>query len=294
MAAIPYPTTMRTFKIWDSADGAATAGRAFTASIAQEVVPKVGDQLDFLKLGIKGAVSTAAVVIETFADIIAPFTLRKGAQNRVILNLDELCALMAFYYDEVPTIGENTDATGNDFIGGLKIPVYDKFDDAAQFLVQADYATQTNIATETIALYGHSDTGEQGRAPIHAVRIPHTTSATAGIEQLSSQIVNEGTLLGIIIETPNGFADGNTDTSIEKLKIYEEGKTVAEFNDLASVSFPTVIDYVTPTPMADLLRKFRMYDLRPAGLDTSKKLTLGLDIQDVSDAIVIIPVIAKK
>jgi len=279
-------------KVWDAADGSATPGRVFTASIAQEFVPNGGDELSYFKMGVKGAVSTSAVVIETFAGLVAPFTLRFGGDNRLVLNLDELCALMAFYYHEIPAVGENTDGTGNDFIGGLKIPVYLKAEAGKQFLVQADRTAQTNIGTETVDLYGYWDAGEPNRKPVHAVRIAHTTSGSAGLETLGSQIVPEGNLIGLIISEPNGFADGNIDTSVQRVKILANGKKVAEFNDLGDVTPTEVLDYVAPLPIADLLRPFRRLDLRDAGIDAKGQvLTLQLDVQDVSDACVIIPVL---
>lgn len=286
---------MRVTKVWDAADGSATPGRVFTASISQEAIPNDGAQLDFLKLGLKGAVSTAAVVIEDFADLLNPFTLRFGGDNRITLTGDELCALMAFYYKEVPSIGENTDNTGTDFIGGLKIPVYQKAESTRQFLVQADRSAVTNIATETIALSAYWDSGETNRSPIHCVRVPHTTAGSAGLETLGARIVPEGNLIGLMIKVPNGFADGNIDTSIQRVKILENGKKVAEFNDLADHSPVDELDYVTPSPLSDLLRQTRFFDLRPAGLDAkSKELVVQVDVQDVSDACVFMPVIEVK
>lgn len=282
---------MKIYPIWDSAVGSATPGRAFTASIAQEAIPAFGERLDFLKMGVKGAVSSSAVAIETFAGLINPLTIRKGAENRIILALDELCALMAFYYGEVPTIGENTDATGNDFIGGIKIPVYDSFDPNQQFLIQADRVAVSNIATETVAITGYADTGATEKKPVHAVRIPTTTSGSAGLETFGSSMPPVGNLQGIIIKVPNGFADGNIDVSLQKIKLYEDTQVVAEFNALADVTHATAIDFVTPSPMADLLRQFLFLDLRGMGFDTkAKRYTLAWDVQDVSDAIVIIPV----
>ena len=283
---------MKVQKIWDAADGSATPGRVFTASIAQEAIPSGGTQLDYLKLGVKGAVSSSAVVIETFATLIQPFTLRYGGDNRIVLNLDELCGLMDFYYGDGLTIGENTDNTGTDFIGNLKVPVYEKVDPSKQFLIQADRNAVTNIATETIAITGYFDTGEANRKPIHCVRIAHTTSGSAGLETLGSQVVPEGQMIGVIVKVPNGFADGNIDTSIQRLKVLQNGKVVAEFNDLADAGTSQLVDFVTPTPVADLLRQFRAFDLRPAGLDAKgSQLTFQVDVQDVSDACVFMPVI---
>lgn len=283
---------MRISKVWDAADGSATPGRVFTASIAQEVIPALGTQLDYLKLGVKGAVSTAAVVIETFAGLISAFTLRKGAANRIVLALDELCALSVFYFGNRIAIGENTDNTGNDFLGDIRIPVFDKFEQTNQFLVQADRAAQTNIATETVSLTSYADSVTETKKPVHAVRIAHTTSGTAGIEQLQSRIPAVGILKGLIIKVPNGFADGNIDTSIQRVKVYDDTQVVAEFNDLGDAETLGDIDYVTPTPYADLMRQFRVFRFGESGLDATKgTLSVAFDVQDVSDAIVMIPVL---
>lgn len=283
---------MRIAKVWDAADGSATPGRVFTATIAQEVIPTMGKRLDYLKLGVKGAVSTAAVVIETFAGLISPFTLRKGGQNRIVLALDELCALSVAYYKNKIAIGENTDNTGNDFLGNIMIPVNDDFDPANQFLVQADRVAVTNIATETVALTSYADIEAEAKKPVHAVRIQHTTSGTAGIEQMQSKIPAVGMLKKLIIKVPNGFTDANIDTSIQRLKIYDDMQLVAEFNDLADAETLVETDYVTPSPIADLMRQFRVFDFGDIGLDATKgTLSYAFDVQDVSDAIVIIPVL---
>lgn len=283
---------MRIAKVWDAADGSATPGRVFTASIAQEVIPALGTRLDYLKLGMKGAISTAAVAIESFAGVMSLFTLRKGAANRIVLALDELCALSVFIFGNRIAIGENTDNTGNDFLGDIRIPIFDTFEQTNQFLVQADRTAVTNVATETVSLTSYADAVANPSKPIHAVRIQHTTSGTAGIEQLQSRIPAVGTLKGIIIKVPNGFADGNIDTSIQRVKIYDDTQVVAEFNDLGDAETLGDIDYVTPTPYADLMRQFRVFRLGDLGLDASKgTLSVAFDVQDISDAIVMIPVL---
>ena len=70
------------------------------------------------------------------------------------------------------------------------------------------------------------------------------------------------------------------------------GQEIASFNALADAS-PLIaeIDLVTPSPMADLLRKFYVFDLGE-GIDAkANELALAFDVQDVSDAIVVIPVL---
>ena len=154
------------------------------------------------------------------------------------------------------------------------------------FTIQADRSAVTNIATETIAITAYFDTGEVGK-PIHCVRIAHTTSGTAGLETLGSQIVPKGKLIGLIVSVPNGFADGNIDTSIQRVKLLENGEVVAELNDLADAITLGELDYVTPSPFADLTRPYRAFDFRPNGFDAkAKTLTLQIDVQDVSDSVV--------
>lgn len=283
---------MKITKVWDAADGSATPGRVFTGSIQQEVVPALGQQLDYMKLGVKGAISTAAVAIETFAGLINPFTLRKGAATRLVLALDELCALSVVEFGNRIAIGENTDNTGNNFLGDIRIPVYDKVDASNQFLVQADRVAQTNVATETVSLTGYFDTGVANKKPIHAVRVPHTTVGTAGVEQYGPKVPAVGTMRKIIIKVPNGFADGNIDTSVQRLRVFDDTSLIAEFNDLGDAVTLGDIDYVTPSPYADLMRQFRVFDFGETGIDTKKgTISLAFDVQDVSDSIVVIPVI---
>lgn len=282
----------RIAKLFDAADGSATPGRIFTATIPQENVPAQGKHLDYIKLGLKGAISTAAVAIESFVGVLSLFTLRKGGANRIILAGDELAALSVAYYGNKLAIGENTDNTGNNFLGNVMIPVNDDFDPANQFLVQADHATVTNVATETLGLTTYADIESGSRKPVHAVRIQHTTAGAAGIEQMQAKIPAVGMLKKFIVKVPNGFTDANIDTSIQRLKIYDDMQEVAAFNDLTDAETLCELDYVTPTPLGDLLRPFRVFSFGDVGLDASKgTLSYAFDVQDVSDAIVIIPVL---
>src|SRR3990167_7942318 len=105
---------MRINRIWDSALPSAASGRTFTASIGQETVVAQGAFLDHLCIGFTGQVDTGAVVIEAFIDSIALMTLRFGAETRIQLDGNDLVALSAFYYNQLPFIHENTDAAGED------------------------------------------------------------------------------------------------------------------------------------------------------------------------------------
>lgn len=281
-------------KIWDGTDPGGTPGRVFTASIGQENIIPEGKFLDYLKVGLKGAVSTSAVVVETFAGILSEYTLRAGADFRIIGSMLDLVALSAFFYGVQPTIGENTDATGTDFIGGVMVPVQSPASADKPFTHTATYATQTNIATETIGITGYWDDDAAGKKPIHAVVITHTSAGSAGYETLSFRIAPLGKLIGIILGSPaaSGFTDANIDVSVQRLRILVGGQLHSQFNALTDHTPSAMIDFVTPNPMADLMRNYQYYDFRPSGIDTKgQEVTLQIDVEDVSDALRIIPVI---
>ena len=285
---------MRVAKHWDGTDPGGTPGRIFTASIPQERLVAEGPFLDHITLGLKGAIATAAVTVEDFAAVLSTFTFRVGPDNRIIGNMLDLIALMGFYYGRIPAIGENTDATGNDFVGGVKVPIQAPTEADKEFLASAERTAVTNVATETLSLYGHYDEDANGKKPIHYVLIQHTSAGAAGYETLSAQIVPVGKLVGVIIGSPaaSGFTDANIDVSVQRLRILADGKVHSSFNALGENSPASIIDFVTPAPIADLLRNYAYYDLRPSGIDAkAQRLTLQIDVQDASDALRILPVI---
>lgn len=284
---------MKFTKLYDAADGSATPGRVFTASIPNENINPGGSVLSYIMLGLKGAVSTAAVVIEDFAGLLSEYVLFVGAETRIKGDAADLAAISHFYEGVTPRIGENTDATGNDFLGGIKIPVYAPVEASKPMSHAATRTAVTNIGTETIAADAAYDSGEANRKPIHAVRVNHTTAGSAGVEQLSMPIPPVGVLKALLLDIPNGFADGNIDISVQRIKIMRDGVEHSQLNALSAVKANTAIDYVTPSPLADLLRPFLFFDFRDSGINVKDgaKWTLALDVQDASDAIGIIPIL---
>jgi len=283
---------MKVAKIYEGTDPGATPGRVFTASIGQEKIVNEGAFLDSLDLGLKGAVSTAAVAIETFAGVLSEYSLRFGAETRLQMSFRQLLALSNFFYGNLPFIWENTDNTGNDFIGGVRVPVQQKVDPAKEFNHTATYATQTNIGTETLAISGRWDETDGGKKPIHAVAVGHTTAGSAGYETLGFRIVPVGKLIGLIIQSPNVFTDANIDVSVQRVKILADGALHSEFNALAHRGGWQGKSVGVLDPMDDLMNVFDIYDLRPSGIDAkAQQLTVQLDVQDVSDAITLIPVL---
>lgn len=282
---------MRASKVWDGTDPGATPGRVFTASIPQETIIPEGVELTHMKLALKGAISSAAVAVESFAGVLSEYVLRVGAENRIILNLRDMIALQAFYFKTLPTIGENTDNTGNDFIGGVTLPVFAKVEQNKPLSHSAARTAVTNVGTETLAATAYFEDKPTGKKPIHAVAVPYTTAAATGYDTPAFRIAPVGTLIGLIIQQANHFADGNIDVSVQRVRLLADGQVHSQFNALTDHTTIAAVDHVTPSPMGDLLRDYSIFDLRESGIDAkAQELTLQLDVEDASDAIRIIPV----
>ena len=283
---------MKVVKVYDGTDPGGTPGRVFTASIGQEEITQDGAFLSWLMVGLKHAVATAAVVIETSVGLLSEYMLRIGSETRILMNMRQLCALMAFYFKELPFIWENTDATGNNFVGGVKVPIFAKMDATKKVSHSAAWVTQTNAATTTLAIDAYFDETDQGKKPVHAVAVSLTSAAATGYQLIDVILPQIGKLVGVIIQHATPFADGTIAVSIERLRLLINGQTHSQFNVLASsLGVPGVYNG-TLEPIADLLNVFSFLDLRPSGLDLkTQEVKISIDVQDVSDAIVIIPVI---
>lgn len=283
---------MKVTKIWDGTDPGATPGRAFTASIPQETIIPEGKSLLFLRIAVKGAISTAAVALESFAGVLSEYVFRVGAENRIIGNLADLCAIHWAIFREPINHGENTDNTGNNFLAGIKIPVFMTADAAKPFTHSAERTAVTNVGTETVGISAAWADAVSGGKPIHAVKVPYTTAAAAGYDTPAFRVAPVGKLRYLIINIPNSFTDGNIDVSVQRVRVLVNGQLYSTLNALTDAIGHQNLDLVTPTPIADLMRPYLIFDLGDDGIDTKgQEVTLQLDVQDVSDAISIIPVI---
>ena len=74
----------RVSKIYDGTDPGATPGRVFTASIGQEQIVAEGNELSYLKMGIRITNSTAPVVLEDVASLLSEYVLRVGAETTIM------------------------------------------------------------------------------------------------------------------------------------------------------------------------------------------------------------------
>ncbi len=283
---------MRILPIEDAASPSATPGAVFTASIGTKQIVPQGKFLDSLVFGLKGAVATAAVVIETFVGLLSEYALRVGDKTRLQLAFDELIALSAWFYNKMPRLWENTDATGNDFIFDVRVPVHESISAERPLYHSATRTAQTNIATETLLIAGKWTEAVLDRKPISAIRIPYTTAAAAGYTMMGITLPPIGKLIGLIVKQVAEFADGDIDLSVQRVKIYEDGEVSCELNVAGGSGVGPFITDGTLSPLTDLLKDFHAFDFRDEPIDLkAKKVELAIETQDVSDAVVIIPVI---
>jgi len=281
--------------IYDGADPGGTPGRVFTASIGDETIVPVGKFLDHLLIGLKGAVATAAVAIEDFVGVLSEYNFKAGSETRIQLSFRQMIALMNFYYGDLPFIWENTDATGNDFVGHVKLPIQELVDPSRPLHHSATRTAATNIGTETLAITGVYYNDAKGKRAVHAVRIPFTTAGAAGYDQMGVTVPPIGELIGVIIQQAAVFADGNIDVSVQRVQMNVNGQPHSKLNALAGSGGWAGKSVGVLDPMDDLMNPFVFWDMREDPIDlTANKVEFALDVEDVSDAITLIPVVLKK
>ena len=285
---------MRTIRHWDAAMPSATLGRVFTASIGQETLVNGGAFLDHLSIGYHCGITTGAVTIESAIDNLALFTLRYGADTAIQLDGNDLIALSAFYYGQLPTIHENTDATGDNFVGAIKVPVQRKSDPSKPFSMSADFLAVTNTGDQTLSVTGYWLDQDYGRKPVHAVVVTETSAGATGADLRNWRIPPIGRLVGLIGAMPaaSDMGEGNQSLSFNRVNLVVDGEVQIELNTLND-NLPTEeSEYLTKLPIGDLIHRYKRFDLRPEGLElVGKVVNIQIDNEDASDALRWIPVI---
>lgn len=280
--------------IRDGADPGATMGAAFTASLTEAALNPKGKYLDHFLLSLNGTVGTAAVAIETFVGLLNPFTFKVGSETRIQLRAQDLIALMTFFYNRTPQIWENTDATGSDFVMGIKIPIQEVIDAAQSYTYAATRVAQTNISVETLALTAVYYDDAKGRKPIVAVELPYTTAAASGYTQLGVELPPIGKMIGLLVYQTIGPADGTFISSIQRFQIQENGQNTSKIPASIAAALGCGIFDGTLSPLADMLKYYNAMDFRDEPIDLkTKKVTFSVDVQDVSDATRFIAIIEK-
>lgn len=279
----------------DGADPGANLGAAFTSSLTEtNIVPK-GKFLDSIVIGIRGAITTAAVPIETFAGLLTPFTVKAGQETRIQLRLRDLIAVMSFYYDKTPLMWENTDATGQNFVLGVKIPIQETIDTAQVYTYSATRVAQTNVSSEEIAIQANYLDDSKGRKPIITVELPYTTSAATGYTNIGVQLPPVGKMVGLLVFNTAIPTDGTSNFSVQRIQVQEDGTNTSKLLGACSGIRNTGISDGTLAPITDLLNAYQVFDFRDEPIDlVSKAVTFSVDVQSTSSAVRFIAVIEKN
>jgi hypothetical protein len=280
--------------IADGADPGANLGRAFTASITETSIPVKGAYIDHMLLGIRGAVSTAAVAIETFAGLLAPFTFKVGQETRIQLRLRDMIAVMAWYYGDTPLMWENTDNTGQDFILGIKIPIQETMNKEQVYTWSATRVAQTNIASEELALQAVYNSNPKQHKPIIAVELPYTTAAATGYTQMGVQLPPVGKMLGLLVFNTAIPTDSASTFSVQRIQILEDGAATSKLLGSTSGFLGASSSDATLSPVNDLLSPYQAWDFREDPLDlVAKAVTFSVDVESTSSATRFIAIIEK-
>lgn len=281
--------------ILDGAEPGANLGTAFTASISERnLIPK-DKYLDHVILSIRGAVSTAAVALETFCGLLTPLTIKAGQETRIQLRLRDLIALQAFYYGETPEMWENTDNTGQDFVFGVKIPIQEVMNSEQVYSYSATRVAQTNIASEELTLVGAYMSDNKGRKPIVATELQYTTAAATGITQLGVQVPPIGKIIGLIVFNTTIPTDAASIFSVQRLQVLLNGAVSSKLPMSIGKRIVSGVSDGTLSPVNDVLKPYSFFDFRDEPIDAvASAVTFAVDVQATSEAVRIIAVIEKE
>lgn len=281
--------------ILDGANPGGNLGAGFAANInATQIVPK-GKYLDYLLIGLKGTVSTAAVTLEAFTGVLSQFTFKAGQETRIQLSMHDLIALMAAVYKQLPFAWENTDNTGSDFILGLKVPIWETIDPNTAYTYSAQYTAVTNITSPVLSITAvYEDSAPSGQTPIIAVPVNYTTAGATGSTSINARLTNLGSVKGLLVFNTTAPIDGADLYDIQRIQLVESGKQTSLLTAACQDPLHGVSQYVSLLPFGEVLQPYQYYDFSPSPLDAKAGyVEFIVDVETVSEATRLIAIITK-
>ncbi len=281
--------------IYQGADPGANLGGAFTASLNERELVTKGAYLHEFTLGLKCDTATAAVTMPTFAALLNPFIFKVGQETRIQLRLRDLIALNMFLTGSVPLFWA-ADTTNDDAkIMGVKIPIWEKIDPSKSYAWSTTRVAQTNCSGEVLELAARWSDKVLMPSPLYAVEQPFTTAAATGRTNLNIQLPKLGDLIGLLVfqtTAPTNVADA---ADVQRLQLYINGARSSQYN-VGTQGFAKGFNQENQALlMQDLYNQYMFIDLREDPIDAkANNIEIEVDVETVSEAVRIIPLILKK
>ena len=280
--------------ILDGTNPGGNLGASFSANIGStQIIPK-GKYLDHIVIGLKGAVSTAPVTIKTALAALSQFTFKAGQETRIQLSGNDILALMAAFYKELPFGWENTDNTGSTFVLGLKVPIQETIDPNTAYTYSANYTAQTNFASVVMSITALYQDDAKGRTPVIAVPINYTTAGSTGATAVGARTTNLGNMIGLLVYNTTAPSDGADLYDVQRIQLVENGKQTSVLNPANQSPLTGAPLYSNLSPFGKALQNYQYWSFMDAPIDVKAGyVEYQVDVETTSEATRIIPIITK-
>ena len=272
-----------------------TLGQSFAANInATQLTPK-GKYLDYLLIGLKGAVSTAPVTIATALSAISQFTFKAGQETRIQLNGRDLLALMAAFYKQMPFAWQNTDNTGSTFVLGIKVPIQEVIDSNVAYTYSFNYTAQTNFASAVLTMTAVYKDSDGGKKPIIAVPVAYTTPGATGSTSVNARVTNLGKMAGLLIFNTTAPSDAGDIYDIQRVQVVENGKQTSLLDTASPDPLHAIAGYADSSRFGVALQPYAYWEFNDEPLNVKDGyVEFIVDVETVSEATRLIPIIVKE
>lgn len=280
--------------ILDGANPGGNLGQSFAANINSTQLAPKGKFLDYLIIGLKGAVSIAPVTVTTALAAISQFTFKAGQETRIQLNGRDLVALMSAFYKTLPLAWQNTDNTGTTYVLGIKVPIQETIDNNISYTYSFNYTAQTNFATPVLSMTAVYKESDGGKKPILAVPVAYTTPAATGTTSVNSRLTNLGNMAGLLIFNTTAPTDAGDVYDIQRVQLVENGKQTSLLTGANVDPLPGIHGYADATKFGNVLQPYQYFDFSDEQVNVKDGyVEFIVDVETVSEATRLIPIIVK-
>lgn len=280
--------------LFDAAAPSAEPGAAFTANQGPNVMPPRGTFLDHFKISLFGDVASAPVTLEGAVGALSQFTFKAGQETRIQLSMQDMLAVMAAFYKQLPKVWENTDSTGTTYLLGVKIPVHETIDRNTTYSWSANYTAVSNFSVVKLVIEAIYLDAASSEKPKIIVPISWTTPGATGMSAINARLQNLGNMIGLLLFNTTVLSDGLDVMEIQRLQLVESGKQTSQLNVANAQNLLGQSDYEALGPIGETLQNYAFWDFSQEPFNVKDKyLEFIADVEATSGATRLIPIIAK-